>query len=217
MLVEEKIVEAIQSMGIIPLTALDKVQDGLDVCEVLTKNGLPILEVTFRTSVAATTIRRAATEFPNMIIGAGTVLTTDDVQRAHDSGAKFAVSPGLNPKVVRKAQEIGLPFFPGVCTPTNVEQAMDLGLTTLKYFPAEAAGGIAMLKAMCAPYAHKGIRFIPTGGIGVANLADYLNVTEVLAAGGSWITSKALVEAGDWDTMASEIKAARTIVANVRS
>ena len=214
---QKDIIDTIHAFGVIPLTALDTVQDGLEVCEVLCRNGLPILEVTFRTAAAATTIRRAATEFPNMAIGAGTVLTVDDVQKAHDSGAKFAVSPGFNPKIVKRAMDIGLPFFPGVCTPTNIEQALDMGLTVLKYFPAEAAGGIPMLKAMCAPYKHKGVRFMPTGGISAANMGDYLAIPEVVAIGGSWIASKKLVEAKDWATMANEITAAKAAVIAARA
>ena len=151
-----------------------------------------------------------------MLIGAGTVLTSDQAERAKMAGATFAVSPGLNPKVLKRAEEVGLPFFPGVCTPTNVEQALDMGLRTLKYFPAEAAGGTKMLKAMLAPYKHLGVTFMPTGGISTTNMKDYLAIKEVLAVGGSWLASSALVEAKDWAQIEAEIKGAKAIVAEVR-
>ena len=208
--------EQIKDYGIVPLTALNSVDDGLKVCELLSKNDLPILEVTFRTSCAEETIQRASDEFPDMLIGAGTVLTPDQAERAKMAGATFAVSPGLNPKVISRAQEVGLPFFPGVCTPSDIELALQMHLKTLKYFPAEAAGGTKMLKAMIAPYKHLGVTFMPTGGINTANMKDYLEIPQVLAIGGSWLASSKLVEAKDWSQIEKEIVGAKKIVAEIR-
>ena len=138
-------------------------------------------------------------ERPGLLVGAGTVLTVDNLKRAVDCGARFAVAPGLNPKVLAAALELGFPFAPGVMTPSDVEIALDLGARVLKFFPAEAAGGLRMLSSLAAPYAHTGVKFIPTGGITAANFGDYLAQRCVLAVGGTWIAQKADIAAGRWD------------------
>lgn len=189
---------------VIPVAALESLEDGLKVCETLIAAGLPAIEVTFRTEAAEEIIRTATREFPDMVIGAGTVLTTDNLQRAMDAGAQFAVAPGLNPKVVQAAQQQSFPFFPGVCTPTDVECAVDLGCRRLKFFPAEAAGGVQWLKALLGPYGHLGLEFCPTGGISAENMTDYLALPEVFAIGGSWMAKKHLI--GDWDQMIDKAK-----------
>ena len=148
---------------------------------------LPVAEITFRTKAAESIIREASRRFPEMFIGAGTILNTADLHRAFDAGAKFAVAPGFNPTVVGEAMKNGYAFAPGICTPSEIEQAYELGCRFFKFFPAEAAGGVKMLKSIAAPYKHLGIKFMPTGGVTIDNAADWLAVPEVSAAGGTWL------------------------------
>lgn len=180
----------IEEMGIVPVVVIEDAKQALPLAEALCAGGLPCAEVTFRTSAARDAIREMKKK-ENMLVGAGTVLTTDQVDEAVDAGAEFIVSPGFNRKVVRHCQEKGIPVIPGVCTPTEVEMALEEGLEVVKFFPAEAAGGIAMIKAMSAPYGS--VRFMPTGGITMENLADYLSCNKVIACGGSFMVSKKLI------------------------
>ncbi len=177
----------LEQVKIVPVLVLNSLKEGLAVCEQLCRNGLPAAEITFRTSAAEEIIREVSKRFPEMFVGAGTVLNVDDLNRAFDAGAKFAVAPGFNPKVVAEAVKRGFPFCPGVCAPSEAEQALDFGCRTLKFFPAEACGGVAMLKALIAPYKHLGVKFMPTGGIKPANAESYLAVPEVAAIGGTWL------------------------------
>ena len=183
---------------IVPVVAVDSAEEGLRLCEALIAGGLPVAEITFRTGAAEATIREVAKRFPEMILGAGTVLTVDQVRRAADAGARFAVAPGCNPAIIAAAKNAGLPFAPGVCTPSDIERALECGCRMMKFFPAEASGGVPMLKALIGPYGHLGVRFCPTGGISVANLASYLALPQVAFVGGTWIAKKDLVAAGDW-------------------
>jgi 2-dehydro-3-deoxyphosphogluconate aldolase/(4S)-4-hydroxy-2-oxoglutarate aldolase len=178
------------------------------LCEALIAGGLPVAEVTFRTAAAADVIREACVRFPEMILGAGTVLTVDQVKRAKAAGAGFAVAPGCNPTIVKAAQAEGLPFAPGICTPSDVERAVELGCKLLKFFPAEVSGGVPMLKALIGPYGHLGIAFCPTGGVTTANLKDYLALPQVAFVGGTWIAKKDLIKAGDWAGITALAKAA---------
>ncbi len=198
--------------GVIPVVAVDTPDDGLRLCEALCEGGLPVAEITFRTSAAEATIRAASKQFPNMILGAGTVLNTDQLRRAIDAGARFAVAPGTNPSVVEAAVAAGFPFAPGICTPSDIERAYALGVTMLKFFPAEAAGGVAMLKALIGPYGHLGLQFCPTGGISEKNMADYLALPQVAVVGGTWIAKKEAMAAGQWKAIA---EVARQAVARV--
>ena len=202
--------------GVVPVIAVDTADNGLRICEALMEGGLPVAEITFRTSAAAETIKMASTRFPQMILGAGTVLTADQVKQAVDAGAKFAVAPGCNPKIVLAAQEAGLTFAPGVCTPSEIEIAMDLGCRLLKFFPAEASGGVKMLKALSGPYAHTGIKFCPTGGVSKDNLADYISLPIVAFVGGTWIVPKDAVKSQDWKAVAAFAKEAVDIVNKTR-
>jgi 2-dehydro-3-deoxyphosphogluconate aldolase/(4S)-4-hydroxy-2-oxoglutarate aldolase len=163
----------------------------------LFEGGLPVAEVTFRTDAAADSIRKIAAERPNVIVGAGTVLTTEQVAMAHDAGAQFLVTPGFNPKVVAEAVRRGIPIVPGANSPTDVEMGLEAGLDILKFFPAEASGGVTMLKSLVGPYG--GVRFVPTGGIGAKNLAQYLALPNVLACGGSWMVDPKLIAQGNFD------------------
>jgi 2-dehydro-3-deoxyphosphogluconate aldolase/(4S)-4-hydroxy-2-oxoglutarate aldolase len=174
---------------IVPVIAIDSVAHALPLADALLAGGLPVIEVTFRTKAATEVIRTIARERPAMLVGAGTVLDPATVDAAAAAGARFALAPGCAPATVRRAREIGLPFVPGVQTPSEVELALSLGCTTLKFFPAEAAGGVAMLAAMHAPYRHTGVKFVPTGGVSPANLASYLAVDAVAAVGGTWLAT----------------------------
>jgi len=162
-----------------------------------------VMEITFRTAAAEAAIRDIAGRFPAMCVGAGTLLTVEQVERARGAGAQFGVAPGLNPKIVRAAQQAGLAMVPGVMTPTELEAAMDLGCRTLKFFPAEAAGGVKMLKALSGPYGHTGVKFIPTGGIDAKNMRDYLALPAVAAIGGSWMVEKKLIAEARWSEIES--------------
>lgn len=195
--------EKLKAHGVVPVLAVDTPDNGLRLCEALIAGGLPVAEITFRTTAAAETIALAAKHFPEMVLGAGTVLTQEQMMQAVDAGAKFAVAPGCNPKIVHAAQEAGLAFAPGVCTPSEIEIAMDLGCKLLKFFPAEASGGVKMLKALSGPYAHTGIKFCPTGGVTKDNLADYLSLPIVAFVGGTWIVPKDAVKAQDWKAIAA--------------
>jgi 2-dehydro-3-deoxyphosphogluconate aldolase/(4S)-4-hydroxy-2-oxoglutarate aldolase len=191
-------IERILAKRIVPVVVLDRAEDSEPLAEALLAGGLDIMEITFRTAAAEESIRRIAARFPEVLLGAGTLLDDSQVQRARDAGAVFGLAPGLNPRTIAKAKEVGLGFSPGVMTPGEVEQALSLGCKLLKFFPAETAGGTGMLKALAGPYGHTGVKFIPTGGITSANLADYLKIPVVAAIGGSWMVDKQLVNEGKW-------------------
>lgn len=180
----------IEEMGIVPVVVIEDAKQALPLAEALCAGGLPCAEVTFRTAAARDAIREMKKK-ENMLVGAGTVLTPEQVDEAVDAGAEFIVSPGFNRNVVRHCKEKGISVIPGVCTPTEVEMALEEGIEVVKFFPAEAAGGIAMIKAMSAPYGS--VRFMPTGGITTENLADYLSCNKVIACGGSFMVSKKLI------------------------
>ena len=189
----------LRKYGVVPVVAVDTPDNGLRLCEALLAGGLPVAEITFRTEAAEATIRAAAGSFPEIALGAGTVLSVDQLRRAMDAGAKFAVAPGCNPAVVTAAVESGFAFAPGVCTPSDIEMALSLGVRTLKFFPAEAAGGVKMLKSLIAPYGHLGIEFCPTGGVNQDNMMSYLALPEVAFVGGTWLAKKDMIAAGEWE------------------
>lgn len=192
-----KVLEEFSKIGIIPVIALDNVEDAAPLAKALCDGGLPCAEVTFRTAAAEESIRIMSEQFPEMLVGAGTVLTTEQVDRAVNAGAKFIVSPGLNPKVVKYCVEKGIPVTPGCSNPSDVEVAIELGLDVVKFFPAEAAGGLSMIKSMAAPYTK--MKFMPTGGINAKNLTSYLDFKKIIACGGSWMVPGDLINAGEWD------------------
>ncbi len=208
----ELVAEKLKACRIIPVLVVNTVEEGVKVCEILYKNGLPSAEITFRTSAAEGTICEAARKFPDMMVGAGTILNTVDLGKAAAAGAKFAVAPGCNPKIMQAAAKIALPFFPGVCTASDIEIAYENGARVMKFFPAEPSGGTAMLKALIAPYKHLGIRFIPLGGIDAANVKKYFELKEVLAAGGSWMVKQEDVSAGKWDEIEKKVREAAALL-----
>lgn len=192
-----EVLEKIQKIGIVPVVVLNDAKDAEPLAKALCAGGLPCAEVTFRTAAAAESIKIMSTKFPEMLVGAGTVLTTEQVDRAVEAGAKFIVSPGLNPKIVKYCQEKGVPITPGTANPSDIEAALDLGLEVVKFFPAEAAGGLKMIKAMAAPYVN--MKFMPTGGINADNLKSYLDFPKIIACGGSWMVNSKLVAEGKFD------------------
>ena len=204
----------IGSTGIVPVVVLNKVSDAEPLAEALIKGGLPCAEVTFRTDAAEESIRAIAKKFPDMFVGAGTVLTTEQVDRAVGAGAKFIVSPGLNPKVVEYCIKKGYPITPGIMTPTELEVALGFGLDVVKFFPAENAGGLKMIKAMSAPYTM--MKFMPTGGINATNVRDYLACNKILACGGSWMVKGDLINAGNFAEIERLTKEAAGIVKEIR-
>ncbi|MBQ7795192.1 MAG: bifunctional 4-hydroxy-2-oxoglutarate aldolase/2-dehydro-3-deoxy-phosphogluconate aldolase [Lachnospiraceae bacterium] len=209
-----EVLQKIQEIGIVPVVVLDDAKDAAPLAKALIDGGLPCAEVTFRTEAAEESIRIMAEQFPDMLVGAGTVLTTEQVDRAVAAGAKFIVSPGLNPKVVKYCVEKGILITPGTCTPSEVEQAIEHGLEVVKFFPAEQAGGLAMIKAMAAPYTK--MMFMPTGGISPSNVRDYLGFKKIIACGGSWMVKGDLVKAGDFAKITELSKEAVAIVKEVR-
>ncbi|MBO5199563.1 MAG: bifunctional 4-hydroxy-2-oxoglutarate aldolase/2-dehydro-3-deoxy-phosphogluconate aldolase [Lachnospiraceae bacterium] len=191
------VLEQFKKLGIIPVVKIDDAKNAAPLAKALCEGGLPVAEVTFRTAAAEEAIKLMCEACPNMFVGAGTVLTTEQVDKAVAAGAKFIVSPGLNPKVVKYCVEKNIPITPGTSSPTDIEMALELGLEAVKFFPAEASGGLAKIKAMAAPYVN--MRFMPTGGINAKNLNSYLDFPKILACGGSWMVSDALINAGDFE------------------
>lgn len=203
---EEAMTELFRGLRIIPVIVIKDAERAVPLARALIEGGLPCAEVTFRTAAAREALSRIAGEHPEMLVGAGTVLTPEQVRSAKESGARFIVSPGFNPRVVDACREEGIPVFPGVATPTEIEAALERGLRTLKLFPAEAMGGTAFLKAISAPYG--GVNFIPTGGIGVEELPGYLKLPSVVACGGSWLAPSAWIDSGDFDRIRVETRSA---------
>jgi 2-dehydro-3-deoxyphosphogluconate aldolase/(4S)-4-hydroxy-2-oxoglutarate aldolase len=200
----------IKQYRMVPVIVIDDAQNAEPLAAALIEGGLPCAEVTFRTPGAADALRRIARAYPDMLVGAGTVLTTEQAARARDAGAKFIVAPGFNPAVVDWCLENDVPVYPGVCTPTEIEMALAKGLTTVKFFPAEPIGGLSYLKAIAAPYGM--IEFIPTGGITGNNIADYLGFRNVAACGGSWMAPAAWIAAGEFERVRDETQRAVRIV-----
>jgi 2-dehydro-3-deoxyphosphogluconate aldolase/(4S)-4-hydroxy-2-oxoglutarate aldolase len=193
------VVDEIGRLGLVPVVELSDAALAIPLGQALLAGGLPCAEITFRTSSAAAAIALLRRECPALLVGAGTVLTPAQVDAAADAGAAFMVAPGFNSATLERVRARGLPMIPGVCTPTEIEQALSHGVDVLKFFPAEAAGGVAFLRAVSAPY--RDVRFIPTGGISASNLASYLALPQVVACGGSWMVSKELLARGDFESI----------------
>ena len=196
MLTIEEFKERLKTIRVLPVVTLEKAEDAEPLCRALMAGGLPAAEITFRTEAAADAIREAAGLFPEMLIGAGTVTDARQAASALEAGAAFLVSPGFSPEIARFAKENGIPYLPGICTPTELMAAAAMDIHTVKFFPAEAAGGVDMIQALSAPFPHT--LFVPTGGIRPSNLQEYLACPPVLACGGSWMVKPQLIEAGDF-------------------
>ena len=195
--------DKLAALKVIPVIAIKDAADAIPLGKALVDNGMPCAEITFRTEAAAQAIRNMRKEFPEMLIGAGTVLTKEQVDEAIDAGVDFIVSPGFNPTTVKYCQEKGVAIVPGVNNPSLVEQAMEMGLRTLKFFPAEPSGGVSMLKALTAVYP---VKFMPTGGVSLNNIDDYLAVPSVLACGGTWMVPGNLIDNKQWDELGLLVK-----------
>jgi len=204
--------EAFLQQRLICVAVIDKADDAVPLAEALLAGGLNVMEVTFRTAGAADSIARIRRSVPQISIGAGTLLSAEQVKQAAGAGAQFGVSPGLNESVLAEADKNQMPFFPGIMTPTEVGRALDLGCKRLKFFPAETAGGVKMLKALAGPFAHTGVKFVPTGGINAASLADYLAVPQVAAVGGSWMAERKLIAEKAWSKITALTAEALKIV-----
>ena len=207
--------ETIQKMGVVPVVVLNDTKDAAPLAKALVEGGLPCAEVTFRTEAAEESIRIMTTEYPEMFVGAGTVLTIDQVDRAVAAGAKFIVSPGFDPEIVDYCIEKDIPVYPGCITPSEVAQAVKRGLKVIKFFPAEQFGGVSTIKALAAPYT--GVKFMPTGGVSAKNLESYLSFDKIVACGGSGMVKGDLVKAGKFDEITELVKEAVQLVADIRS
>ncbi len=196
-----------------PVVAIEDAADTASLCEALIAGHIPCAEITFRT-LAAPDALKAASEVPGMLVGAGTVLSVAQAQKAVDCGASFVVSPGFSPKVVEWCQKNGVLIIPGIATPTDLQLAVDFGLSVVKFFPAENYGGLKTLKALAAPYGM--MRFLPTGGVSAANIRDYLGFKKVIACGGSWMVKGDLIKAGKFDEIEQMVREAAAIVKEIR-
>lgn len=207
----EQIIEKLRQLKVVPVIAVDETQDILPLVKTLSDNGLPVAEITFRSAAGEEAIRLTRQHFPDVLIAAGTVLTPAQVVAAKNAGADCIVTPGFNPNIVKLCQELKLPITPGVNNPMSIEAALELGIQAVKFFPAEASGGVKMIKALLGPY--NNLQIMPTGGISPANIKDYLAIPNVVACGGSWFVDKALIKAKDWDEIGRLV---REIVVLVR-
>lgn len=198
----------LEKFPVIPVIVVDDANDAEPLAEALLEGGLNIIEVTFRTDAAAEAIERITKRFPEMMTGAGTVVTEEQAKRAIDAGSKFGLAPGTDPETIAYFAKQNVPFVPGVMTPSDIQTAIKAGCTHLKFFPAGAAGGPKLLKAMSAPYANLGVKFCPTGGVSLDNMTDYLSMKEVFAIGGSWLATKSQIAEKQWSTITQQVKEA---------
>ncbi len=207
---------AIHRFGVVPVVTVERVEQALPLADALIEGGLPIVEITFRTPAAAAVIDCLVRERPQLVVGAGTVLSIENLRAAENSGARFAVAPGLNPEVVVEAQKIGLPMIPGVATASEIERGLSLGCRVLKLFPSAILGGPGLVGVLAGPFGHTGVKFMPSGGVSPENLSAYLAQSIVAAVGGTWIASKEAMAAGDWSTIRARARKASQIAVNAR-
>ena len=208
------ITERFEKLGVVPVVVLEDAKDAVPLATALVEGGLPCAEVTFRTEAAEESIRLMTEQFPEMLVGAGTVLTVEQVDAAVGAGAKFIVSPGFDAEIVDYCLKNEIPVFPGCISPSEVAQAVKRGLKVVKFFPAEPAGGISMIKAMAAPYT--GLKFMPTGGINAKNLGEYLSCDKIVCCGGSWMVKGELVKTGEFNKIRQLTEEARRLVDSIR-
>ena len=210
----KELYEQFHKLGVVPVVVLDEVKDAAPLAKALVEGGLPCAEVTFRTEAAEESIRLMTESYPDMFVGAGTVLTVEQVDRAVNAGAKFIVSPGFDPEIVDYCLEKNIPIYPGCITPSEVAQAVKRGLKVVKFFPAEQFGGVSTIKALAAPYV--GVKFMPTGGVNAKNLENYLSCDKIVACGGSWMVKGDLVKEGKFAEIKSLVEEAVELVAQIR-
>lgn len=207
---------SVRNTGVIAVLMLDEADSAVPLARALLAGGVNCVELTLRTPAALEALRRIRGEVPEMQVGAGTVLTPAQVAEVKAAGAAFGVAPGMNPRVVAAARDAGLPFAPGVCTPTDIELALEQGCRVLKFFPSEPCGGLPYLRTIAAPFAHLGVQYIPLGGVGVGNAEEYLKEPSVLALGGSWLASRAAIQRQMWDEITTHARQAVRVVQRVR-
>lgn len=203
--------------GVVAVLVIDSADDAVPLARALLNGGVHVMELTLRTDAALDGLREIKAEVPEMVAGVGTILTPEQVRLAKEAGAAFGVAPGCNPTVVEAAEAAGLPFAPGIMTPSDIEAAVQLGCKLLKFFPAGSSGGLKHLRNIAAPYHHLGLKYIPLGGIKVDNMADYLKSPLVAAVGGSWIARRDVIAAGDWDAIERQARQAVDVVEQVRA
>ena len=209
-------IETLKSAGIIPVIVIENEEQAVPLAQALVKGGLPVLEVTFRTKAAAGAIARIKAEVPGAVVGAGTLLTPEMVKAAKAAGAEFGVAPGFDPVVAQAAKDADLPFCPGIATASELSQALTAGAKMVKFFPAEAAGGVKMLKNFLGAFRFTGVKFMPTGGVNLSNVADYLAVPEIICCGGTWIVPKDALAKGDWAAIEKLASDASALVKSMR-
>ncbi|UCH22684.1 MAG: bifunctional 4-hydroxy-2-oxoglutarate aldolase/2-dehydro-3-deoxy-phosphogluconate aldolase [Deltaproteobacteria bacterium] len=213
---KQELFDELAQYRVIPVIAIDDVQAAVPMADALIEGGLPVAEITFRTAAAGEVMATLKRERPNLILGAGTILSIENLRLANQCGAQFGVAPGFNPKIVEEAGQLNMPFIPGVATPSDIETAMGFGLKVLKFFPAGALGGDKMVKALSGPYAHMGVQFVPTGGVNLQNLESYLSLPTVAMVGGTWIAKKDAIAGGKWDQIRENCRQVCSLVAQIR-
>lgn len=208
--------DKLYSTGVIAVLVIDSPNDAVPVARSLLAGGVDCIELTLRTEAAMESLKRIRHEVPEIVVGVGTILSPQQVEAVHEAGAAFGVAPGMNPRVVARAAELGLPFSPGVCTPTDIELALELGCRILKFFPAEPSGGLNYLRTVAAPFAHLGVKYVPLGGVNAGNAEEYLRDPNVLALGGSWLGPRESIQKQEWAKITQQAAAASEIVRRVR-
>lgn len=207
----------VETCGIVAVLVIDRAEDAVPLAKALLAGGVDVMELTLRTPAALDALKAIRADVPEMLAGVGTILTTDQVKQVVEAGAAFGVAPGVNPRILAAAREAGLPFAPGIVTPSDIEASLEHGCKILKFFPAEPSGGLAYLKAMAAPYAHLGLKFVPLGGLNAKNMASYLADPQVAALGGSWLAPRDLIKAGEWDKITALAAEAVQIIKTTRN
>lgn len=214
--ISPEMVKKIDDAGIIAVIILDELKHAVPLAKSLLKGGVDAIELTLRTPVAIDAAKLIKKEVPEMTLGFGTVLTTDQVKAVVDVGADFAVSPGCNPKIIAEARRQGLSFAPGVMTPTDIEMALEEGCRILKFFPAKTSGGMKHLESMVAPYQYLGLKFIPLGGVNIDNARSYLESPLITAVGGSWVAKRPLIQSENWEQITKNAQEIRTLINEIR-
>lgn len=212
-----EVFDAIGQFGVVPVVTVERLDAALPLADALIQGGLPVVEITFRTEAAAAVIERLSRERPELLVGAGTIMASDNLRAAKQAGARFGVAPGLNSEIVGEAERLALPFIPGVATASEIERGLSLGCRLLKLFPAALLGGTALLNVLAGPFGHTGLKFMPSGGVALANLAEYLTCPTVAAVGGTWIAKKESVSAGNWPEIVANCHEAVKTVVSARS
>jgi 2-dehydro-3-deoxyphosphogluconate aldolase/(4S)-4-hydroxy-2-oxoglutarate aldolase len=214
---DPNLAQRIETCGIIAVLVIDRVEDAVPLAKALLAGGVDVMELTLRTPAALDALKAIRADVPDMLAGVGTILTTDQVKQVVEAKAAFGVAPGVNPRILAAAREAGLSFAPGILTPSDIEVSLEHGCKILKFFPAEPSGGLAYLKAMAAPYAHLGLKFVPLGGLNAKNMASYLSDAQVAALGGSWLAPRDLIKAGEWEKITALAADAVQIIKSTRN